>query len=253
MQEPFITIVIAAKSPPPEKLCLCITSITSQNSAKEIEAILVLPTGETLPGKQNNLDRLHSFRTVHTAPKGVYDAYNFGTKLGNGIYTMYLGADDLLLPDFEYAVQNLQSNNKTYELAAFSTYMQGKGFHAPMLPRFTILFRNWCHQGILYNTETAKKRPYNTKYKTQADHKLNIELLSDPKNKVFVNKTIVSYFSDGGISNTRPDTAFRQDLPKLARTRFGLLFSLLVSVKQKLANLAFGSPENRFNQKLENK
>ena len=101
-------------------------------------------------------------------------------------------------------------------------------------------------QGIFYFKEYLLNHPYEEKYRIQADHQKNIEIVSNKRLKFSTSKEVVAYFSSGGISSTNPDLVFRNDFPRVVGEKYGWHYGVSVKIKQILIDLILGKPEKRF-------
>lgn len=240
----ILTVVIAAKDAPPALLRCCLASFARLAHAREIEIVIV--NSGAFPGEcQPPNGTFKSIRIVDMEPKGIYAAFNRGIQEAAGRYLLFFGVDDIALPGMDAVIAHLQSANAGYDLYAAAAYMQGYGISAPGRTRAGILFRNWCQQSLFYSRAYLTTHPFDVNYRIQADHKANIEILSDPNLAVRQSQELVAYFSTGGTSQVSFDTAFRRDLPRIAGETFGPVYRVAVHLKQRLANMVKGRPEAR--------
>ncbi|WP_077036104.1 glycosyltransferase [Pelomonas sp. KK5] len=241
----YISVVIAAKSPPPEQFRLCVSSFAALANAGALQ-IIIVKSGDIPELPLGLAQRFGKFEIVDIPPEGVYAAYNAGCNLAVGAYTLFFGADDIALPGMDTLIDEVLLKDSTYHLVAAPCYMQSRGLARPSNRRTGLIFANWCHQGLFYQTRYLKSHPYDTRYRIQADHKMNIDIVSDRNNRIFIAKDLVAYFCAGGISSTRPDLVFRADFPTIVGAAYGRQWGWLVALKQKLIDLVKGPPEKRF-------
>lgn len=240
----ILTVIIAAKDAPSQQLRCCLASLARLENAREIE-ILIVNSG-LLPASSQAFDAdFGDFRIIAMTPQGVYAAYNRGIVEARGQYLIFFGVDDIALPGMDSAIAHLRRADPDYDLYAASTYMQGTGMSQPARWDAAILFRNWCHQGLFYGRKYLSQHHFDVSYPIQADHKANIEILANRQLNVGRSGELVSYFATGGSSQTNYDTQFRRDLATIARDNFGWGYGLAVIIKQWLANVAKGTPEDR--------
>lgn len=240
----ILTVVIAAKDAPPALLRCCLASFARLARARDIEIVIV--NSGTLPNEcQPPGEAFGALRIVDMEPKGIYAAFNRGILEATGRYLLFFGVDDIALPGMDGAIEQLQTAEAGYDLFAAAAYMQGYGISAPGRTRAGILFRNWCQQSLFYSRAYLIAHPFDVDYRIQADHKTNIEILSDPKLLVGYSQELVAYFSTGGTSQVSFDMAFRRDLPRIAGDAFGPAYRMAVILKQRLANMVKGRPEAR--------
>ena len=247
----MISIVIACKNPGLFYLCRCLASFASLKLSNSLEVLLV-SSGE-LPFIPSDLcSSFADLKVLNMPANGVYSAYNYGKTIATGSYILFFGVDDIALPSMDLVLGRLLFNPNLCDLYAASCFIQGKGIRCPSRFDHSLVFKNWCHQGLFYSTRALSHFDYDISYPMQADHKLNIEIVSSPKFRHIVDSTVVSYFSSGGISSTIPDLLFRKNMSNIVAQAYGPFWGYLVLLKQHIANLFLGAPSNRskFQQNL---
>ena len=244
----MISVVLAVKNPDCRLMDLCVASFRALANAPNIQLVIVL-SGAC---QGINAEWTKSFKEVlivECPPNGVYAAYNMGVLHAKGNYVIFFGVDDIALPGMDSAINYLLSLAEPINLYASACYMQKKGMAYPSYFRTNLIFRNWCHQGIFYLKDYLLSNPYETKYKIQADHKLNIDIVSNKKLNYEVSKNLIAYFSAGGASSLNPDYLFRADFPEIVRIAYGRPYGILVKIKQMLVDIILGPPHIRFKSK----
>lgn len=245
----LISVVIAAKDPPAALLELCLASFSSLANAHRIQLVIV--QSGSLPVLQKDaISRFAAIKVIEVSPEGVYSAYNAGINAAEGTYVLFFGIDDIVLPGMDSVIDQLASATLPFHLFAAACYMQSVGVAVPSRWRTSLVFRNWCHQGIFYLRNYLLSHPYQTEYKAQADHKMNIDIVSNRALRFGISKELVAYFSAGGVSSLRPDLRFRKDFPSLVAHAYGLHFGFLVKIKQLVIDAVLGDPESRFKARL---
>jgi len=245
----LITVVIAAKDPPDTLLELCLASFSSLANAHRLQLVIVRSgTIPVLP--QAAIKRFAAVKVVEVSPEGVYSAYNAGIKAAEGTYVLFFGIDDIVLPGMDSVIDQLATATGSFHLFAAACYMQAVGVAEPSRRRTSLVFRNWCHQGIFYQRSYLLSHPYQTEYRAQADHKMNIDIVSNRALRFGISKEVVAYFSAGGVSSLRPDLRFRKDFPSLVAHAYGKHYGLLVKMKQLVIDKLLGDPEHRFAARL---
>lgn len=249
MNKLLISVVIAAKDPPVALLELCVASFSSLANASRIQLVIV--QSGSLPELQKDaLARFGGVKVIEVSPEGVYSAYNAGVKAADGTYVLFFGIDDIALPGMDLVIDQLNAATGQCHLFAAACYMQSVGVAEPSRRRTSLVFRNWCHQGIFYLRSYMLDHPYQTEYSVQADHKMNIDIVSNRRLQFAVSKELVAYFSAGGVSSLRPDLRFRNDFPALIGRAYGRPYGLLVKIKQLVIDALLGDPEHRFKARL---
>ncbi len=180
--------------------------------------------------------RLHNIHIVDQDARGVYHAYNRGLDDVRTPYVMVMGCDDMLLPGLDPVIDSIAGQARPHIVAA-SALMQGIGIVRPSRFRWGLIFRNWCQQGLLYRSDIFAIRRFDCKYPMQADHKLNMELVSDPRTTIQYRDDVICHFSSGGLSQTVHDWVFREDMPGMVRTYYGPFFWTVALGRRQLADL----------------
>jgi glycosyltransferase involved in cell wall biosynthesis len=241
-----LSVVIAAKNPPIEQFLLCLTSFSALANANKLQ-VIVVKSGDLPDLPASLIAGFAEFKLVDVPPEGVYAAYNAGCDHAVGSYTLFFGADDIALPGMDSLMDQVLLKDDTYELVAAPCFMQSSGLAKPSRRRSSLIFANWCHQGLFYRTSYLKEHRYQGDlYRIQADHKMNIDIVSNRANRVFVSDLLVAYFCAGGVSSVRPDLQFRADFPSIVGRAYGRHWGWLVRLKQIVIDLVKGPPERRF-------
>ena len=241
-----LSVVIAAKNPPPEQFLLCLTSFAALANAARLQ-IVVVKSGDVPRVPASLVAGFAEFKLVDVPPEGVYAAYNAGCDHAVGSYTLFFGADDIALPGMDTLMDQVLLKDDGYELVAAPCFMQASGLARPSRRRTSLIFANWCHQGLFYKTSYLKSHRYQGDlYRIQADHKMNIDIVSNRAHRVFVSDVLVAYFCAGGVSSVRPDLKFRADFPTIVGQAYGRPWGWLVRLKQIAIDLVKGPPERRF-------
>jgi len=244
----LVTVILAVKDPKPRLLDLCINSFAALSNSNQIEFIVVASGDipEILPSQQKNFGK---YKYINVDPLGVYSAYNEGVKLSSGKYILFFGVDDIALPGMDKIINQLKHSN--CHMFACACFMQNIGISKPSKYNISLLFRNWCHQGIFYLKNILEDHPYKIEYIVQADHELNIYIAS--RNDLVIDKSseVIAYFSSGGLTSQYRDLKFRKDFPALISQSFGIHYGLLISFKLFLVDIFLGRPETRFKNNID--
>jgi hypothetical protein len=249
MDRPLLSVVIAAKDPPRGLLSLCLASFGALRHGSALDVVIV--GSGSLPDLPEDLTTCFArYTVIDVPPAGIYAAYNAGTQVAIGVHVLFFGVDDVALPGMDVVIDTLAANPGRYHLYAAPCYMQSVGVAAPSRWRASLAIRNWCHQGIFYLRSYLSDHPYQTEYRAQADHKMNIDIVANRSLRFGVCSELVAYFSAGGVSSLRPDLQFRRDFPAIVARAYGRPFGALVKLKQLVIDALFGDPESRFKARL---
>lgn len=245
LTSPVLSVILAAKDPPKVDLQLCLASFAALRNASRIE-LLVVSSGTMPQFTPEITGQLGAYRVIEVPPEGVYPAYNAGIAQASGVHVLFFGADDVALPGMDKVIDQLAGEPGRYHLLAASCYMQALGMRVPSRRRSSLIAHNWCHQGIFYLRSYLVQNPYETQYVVCADHKMNIDIVSNPRLVFGVSNELVAYFSAGGISSTRPDVNFRRDFPAIVAHAYGRPRGMIVRLRQILVDLILGDHTRRF-------
>lgn len=241
-----LSVVIAAKTPPLQQFLLCLTSFAALANASKLQ-VIVVKSGDLPELPASLVAGFAEFKLVDVPPEGVYAAYNVGCNHAVGSYTLFFGADDIALPGMDSLIDQILLKDESYVLVAAPCFMQSSGLSKPSRRRTSLIFANWCHQGLFYRTSYLKEHHYQGDlYRIQADHKMNIDIVSNRAHRVFVSDLLVAYFCAGGVSSIKPDLQFRADFPAIVGRAYGRYWGWLVRLKQIVIDLVKGPPERRF-------
>jgi hypothetical protein len=248
-----LTVILALKDPCNRQLRRCLAAIAALRDAREIALTIVFS------GKQPEIPsfvqmQLAKVCLVETPPHGVYAAYNRGLEEGLEAYVVFLGVDDILLPGLDQVLEWVRGLSLLPDVVVCRVLMQDVGLSGASLFRRGLIFRNWCHQGILYNAKIFTRRRYDLAYFAQADHKLNIELAGERTTTILRRKEVICYFSSGGVSSCYDDLRFRKDMPQIVSNAFGKGSGFLTIARRSLADIGRLCTGNRIrvrdNEKL---
>ena len=236
-----LSIILAVKDAQPKMLKRCIAAIGALRHSSCI-SLTVVSSG-TLPDVFSVFSGdLGSVEVIHMEPKGAYSAYNRGLDAVLGRYVLFLGVDDIVLPGLDDVLGSMISLTAAPDMIACRAFMQDRGLSCPSMVRGSLVFRNWCQQGLLYNSNVFAGRRFDTKYVVQADHKLNIEVVAKKGAVIDYRSDTICYFAKGGLTNQQPDLEFRRDMPNIVKDSYGWTFWLLALARRALANVIKGDP-----------
>lgn len=228
---PKLSVIVAVRRPKLEKLALCVSSFAALRNAGSIE-IIIVSCGEELTFNPLTIQCFQNFVVLTEEPLGIYTAYNSGCRYATADYVLFFGFDDIALPGMDVLIETIDCDDTSILMYAAPCLMENRGIHAPSQLKFSILFRNWCHQGIIYLRNYLIQNPYNLDYPILADHHTNIQILSTPGISYRTINETVAFFSSAGSSTTTTDIKFRKELSLIAGRYFGSHAYILVRLKQ---------------------
>ncbi|OFX61435.1 MAG: hypothetical protein A2066_00605 [Bacteroidetes bacterium GWB2_41_8] len=219
-------------------------SIISQKENK-IEIIIMdnMSTDETITivsSYQAKLKNDNNIRIYIFSEKdeGCYDAMNKSLNHITGNWILFLGSDDMLIPNsLRNAKKYLKYDNVIYY---GNSYRPSENkLYDGKFDKLKLCTKNINHQCILYPSIVFSKNRYNTKYKILADYNLNIQLFG---NKDFTYKYIpilITYYEDikKGMSGLNRDEIFYADKPLIIKTNFGILYYIYLKTRYGCGNL----------------
>lgn len=216
---PLLTVIVPALKVDAElRRCLMSVRLILPDAA-ECEIVLVVPAHQLATAGSDMRDAV----VVAESRPSVYAAMNDGVQASTGRFLYFLGKDDIVLPSMRDAVDMLRS---AAPAALFcDVYWGGDGVHRGRPSKWKILFRNVCHQGIIYSREAVLKHgPYLRRMRVQADHLLNIKLLWDSASagKVRYLRSPIAWYAATGYSRFARDTLFYRLHSTIIRRYLGL-------------------------------
>ena len=156
---------------------------------------------------KNNL-----FYWVSEKDCGIYDAMNKGIKAAGGDYVYFLGADDCLFQKntIQTVVDCLCDDVDVLSAGVYlvdeelkvERYIDGSfakkrdQFNGAMIP----------HQGMFVRRSLFESERFDLKYKVASDYDFFLRLYLDPNIVFSFSKTVIAYYSSGGISTHSYET-----------------------------------------------
>jgi len=169
---------------------------------------------------------------VSEKDSGIYDAMNKSVTLATGDWVLFLGADDILIDSIYLFVQKMRHKTTVYYGNVLLT--TSWRIYCGYMNKYKLMQKNICHQAIFYPRTVFENKKYNCKYKTHADHYMNIELMGNGIKFKYLNE-LICIFNDTGLSGTGLiDKAFEVDKLKIIRQYFGFPYYFI----KKIRNLA---------------
>ncbi len=209
----FISVVIVTYNAD-KTLQRCLDSIYAQSN-KRIEIIVI--DGKSTDHTVQILVSNKIDYWISEEDSGIYDAMNKALFHITTKNVFFLGADDVLLPDFSEMITALIKPNTIYYANVIYKDRKVSGLISPYAQAKSGIF----HQSIIYPALIFKKYKYNPKYKIAADYALNMKLHKDPEFTFeYVDFTIALY-NHTGVSSETADIAFEKDKSKLIYNNFG--------------------------------
>jgi glycosyltransferase involved in cell wall biosynthesis len=156
--------------------------------------------------------------SISEADTGIYNAMNKAVAYANGQWLYFIGADDLLLPDFATFITYLKDKNTIYH---GNILMDGETI-VRSADAYRLAKENISHQTLFYPISIFKKYSYNEKYKICADYELNLKLRGDRRYKFeFVPLTPAKFGTDG-LSSQKKDELFERTKATIVLKNLGL-------------------------------
>lgn len=215
-----------------EFLQRCLDSIYIQAyTAIEIIVIDGASTDGTVEILQRNSNKLAFWKSEKD--NGIYDAMNKALEYVQGQWVYFIGADDILLPDFSMLAEELKDPNGIYY---GSVLKSGKKYLGKMSP-YHQAKTGINHQAIIYPSKVFSDNRYNTTYKISADHVLNMRFNRHEQYHFKFRDFTIAVFNDSGISSLQKDILFENKKSRLILEHFGLSIYLRFQFKKFKAKL----------------
>ncbi|SFW72329.1 glycosyltransferase family 2 protein [Chitinophaga sancti] len=212
-----------------------IQSVLGQ-SWPNVEYIII--DGNSIDGTQAIIEKYKPQLAYYISEKdkGIYDAMNKGLAKAKGDYCIFMGADDVLLPNvLEQIVPLLKDKDTVYygDIIVKGTERRYDGAFS----KFKLCFKNICHQCIFYPRSAYSKLNYDLQYRLWADWVYNIILWGERKVPyVYIGRDI-SIFNDGGVGSLSRDKVFDANRKLLIQQHFGSFMNSVVSLKNLLSKV----------------
>ena len=165
---------------------------------------------------------LHSsISFVSERDNGVYDAMNKGIKLSNTPWVYFLGSDDCVTEHFTKILSILKCDTEYSSVHVFPVRMLSDRRTVNINSSlFYFIFRNVCHQGVVYPKKVFDEVLYSLKYPALADWALNIELFD--LFRFHRDFDEISVYNDiTGLSKSIKDLSFVNDKSLLFKRHHG--------------------------------
>ncbi|WP_353719086.1 glycosyltransferase [Dyadobacter sp. 676] len=221
----------------------CLDSIYSQQYP-HIE-IIVMDGGSTDATPvilQENSHRLAFWKSEKDG--GIYEAMNKALDHARGQWIYFIGADDMLTPQFSMMAVELQEPTAIYYGSVLKAGMKYLGKMSPYKQAKTGI----NHQAVIYPAGLFSLRRYDTRYRISADHVFNMGWHSDHRYHFTFKDFDIAVFNDTGISSLQKDPVFEKDKAGLILKHFGpaiYLRFLFKRFKERLSNRGNRLPENQ--------
>lgn len=203
----------------------CIYKITVILKKNNFELILV----RTNSIFSDFTEQYPDFRVLKESRSGIYSAMNDGIKAASGEYLYFIGKDDVLLEQFTFAFDYISKYSP--KVLSCDVVYRDLGFHSGFPGKFKLLFRNLCHQGLLYHKSCFSGFGlYSTQMKVQADHFHNIKLFWNCKLDVHYLRKKICVYSNSGFSTITSDRVFHKLYPLILKKYVGYWAFTLVLI-----------------------
>ncbi|KAA8484632.1 glycosyltransferase involved in cell wall biosynthesis [Arcticibacter tournemirensis] len=150
---------------------------------------------------------------------GVYNAMNKAVTYATGDWILFIGADDILFPGFSEMAYKLKDENTIY----YGNHKWRNSFNGQKFDSYQLTKENVCHQSIFYPRAVFDKYQYNEKYRSRADHVLNMQCWGDNRFRKRYYPIVISDYSEGGFSAQNRDFLYYEDKPYLIRKHLGVI------------------------------
>ena len=232
--DPLLTVILPVKNASRKQLYGCVASISSLRYSGDIDLIIV-SSGQIPPVEDSLVYCLNSVSVIDMPERGVYSAFNRVLEERLNDYVLFLGIDDLVLPGLDTVIAQLIKTRDRPEIVACYALMENVGLVGPRHLRGSLILANWCQQGLLYKSDLFMNRKFDTQYPVRADHKFNLQVAGDRRNRIMYRREVVSYFGGEGISSRIYDYKFSQDMPTIVQESFGAPYGWFALVAKFLA------------------
>jgi len=196
------------------------------------EIIIPFPNNYTL----NKLKKFKYVHYINQKGNGIYDAMNSAIALSKSDYLYFIGDDDMIVTNFLDVF--LSGCSKQADLILGNVFFGNSVIYKNNPSKFSLFFKNWCHQGVIYKSTFFTKylRKYPLKYKFLSDYYGNMVLINK-RPKIFNTNVCIAWYSNRGVSSKNIDQSFKKDLAKNIKTYFGIIYFILFLFKRMLRSV----------------
>lgn len=199
----------------------CLDSIYDQHYP-HIE-VIVMDGGSTdgTPAVlQRNDDKLAFWKSEKDG--GIYEAMNKALDHANGQWIYFIGADDILTPEFSRLAGELTDPHAIY----YGSVLKAGRKYLGEMASYKQAKTGINHQAIIYPAGIFSVRRYDTRYRISADHVFNMQCHSDKRYHFTFKDFNIAIFNDSGISSLQKDTVFENEKAGLILKHFGVAIYL---------------------------
>jgi glycosyltransferase involved in cell wall biosynthesis len=170
---------------------------------------------------------------VSQQQSGIYAAMNVGVNGAKGNYLYFIGQDDILLGGAAKAIK--EGMAEASDLILANVFWGQRGVFKNSASRSSLVWRNWCHQGIFYKRErfVEEIKSFPTQFTAQADHYVNIVFSGLLGFRITKYNGCIAWYSGDGFSAKQPDMAFRNSFPSIVYKHFGV-FSYFMVISRRI-------------------
>lgn len=194
----------------------CLDSIYDQHYP-HIE-VIVMDGGSTdgTPAVlQRNDDKLAFWKSEKD--DGIYEAMNKALDHANGQWIYFIGADDILTPEFSRMADELTNPQAIY----YGSVLKAGRKYLGEMAAYQQAKTGINHQAIVYPASVFSVRRYDTRYRISADHVFNMQCHSDKHYHFTFRDFNIAIFNDTGISSLQKDCVFENEKAGLILKHFG--------------------------------
>ncbi|MDZ7320184.1 glycosyltransferase [Kosakonia sacchari] len=158
------------------------------------------------------------------ADSSVYQAMNQAVEICESKWIYFLGADDLILPEFSKIIPHLLEDQYSKKIHYCNVELTSGGIYDGAFSQLKMVRKNICHQAIFYPTEMLRNTPFPLEYRSLGDWALNLKLFSF---FIYHGYVVAQYNDITGLSKEYRDSAFVKDKPLIVLQSFGRLYYFL--------------------------
>lgn len=218
-EAPLLSVVVPAVRVDLElQRCLASVQLALPDAATR-EILLVVPPPQVAAAEA----AFPQVRVVAETRPSVYGAMNDGVAASRGRYLYFIGKDDILLPAAAGALLPLLAG-EDLQIVFTDVYWGSDGVRRGRTSRWLIPFRNVCQQGIVYSRAAVLAHgPFLRQLRIQADHLMNIRVLSDPaaRGRVRYLPVPLAWYAATGLSYRARDLVFYRVHAAIVRRHLG--------------------------------